>query len=276
MSADPPFGAMAPSAQQERFRALARRLPDNYWGRRLASLFLGPAGGRERRAYDVAAFGEARARLHPYDNICEKRVFITPQLWDGAERSALADFIAAQAASDFVFVDVGANAGLYTLYAREEARRRRLAFRALCIEADPEMRRRLAFNLEASGASADAAIAPFAAGARSEMLRFAVDERSRGLSRVASDGALEVEARPLLRLATDAGLSRIDTLKIDIEGQEFAVIEAFLRDAPRALWPRFLILETSHEETERSAKSLVLAAGWRQTLSTKRNLVAAL
>lgn len=275
-ASNPPFGALRPSTAQERVRAAGARLPKNYWGRRFASLLLGPAGGRARRAYDVEIFGGARARLHPFDNICEKRVYLTPHLWDGEERATLAAFIAAQSAEDFVFVDVGANVGLYTLFARQEARRRGARFRGLCIEADPEMRRRLAFNLEASDAAGDVAIAPFAAGAREESLRLAVEEKSRGLTRISEAGAVAVEARPLLRMMAEAGLTRVDALKIDIEGFEYAVLDAFLRDAPRALWPRLLILETAHEDDARSAKALVLAAGWRETLSTKRNLVAAL
>ena len=88
-----PFGALSPSPAQERVRALARRLPANWCGRKAASLLLGPAGGRSRRAFDVMAFGSQKARLHPYDNICEKRVFLTPQLWDPAERAFLGDVI---------------------------------------------------------------------------------------------------------------------------------------------------------------------------------------
>jgi FkbM family methyltransferase len=275
-SKQPPFGALRPSPAQERVRTLGAQLPVSYWGRRFASLLLGPSGGRAPRAYDVEVFGGARARLHPFDNICEKRVFLTPQLWDGEERAALAAFIHESDSSPFCFVDVGANAGLYTLFAREECRSKGLAFRGLCIEAESEMQRRLAFNMEASGASGEVAIAPYAAGAADATLNLAVNTGSRGLSRIAPEGSVRVEARTLLRLLSDAGLSRIDALKIDIEGHEFPVLEAFLRDAPRALWPRFLILETSHEEASCSAKILVLGAGWTTRLETKRNIVAVL
>lgn len=276
MTDDPPFGALRPTQAQERARRAGARLPVSYWGRRFASLLLGPAGGRARRAYDVDIFDGAHARLHPYDNICEKRVYLTPQLWDGDERKALSRFIQSQSDAPFCFVDVGANAGLYTLFARAEAARCGLAFCGLCVEADAEMQRRLRFNLKASGAERDVALAPFAAAAENATLRLAVNAASRGLTHLAPDGAVEVEARPLLRLVQEAGFDRIDALKIDIEGAEFAVLDAFLRDAPRALWPRLLILETAHEAEERSAKERVLTAGWREMLSTQRNLVAEL
>lgn len=276
MTSAPPFGALRPSPAQERARAIGARLPSNYLGRRLASLLLGPAGGRTNRPYDVEIFGGAGARLHPFDNICEKRVYLTPQLWDGEERAALADLVANHSSPLFSFVDIGANAGLYTLFVHGETRRRGVAFRGLCVEADPEMQRRLAFNIEASGAQEEVVIARYAAGARSETLRLAVDEKSRGLTRIAEDGALAVEARPLLRLVEEARLDRVDALKIDIEGHEFPVLEAFLRDAPHSLWPHLFILETAHDGGPRSARELILSAGWREAFSTKRNLVAVL
>jgi FkbM family methyltransferase len=272
---EPPFGALAPSPAQERIRALAARLPPNYIGRRAASLLLGPGGGRARRAYDVSVFRTQRARLHPFDNICEKRVYLTPQLWDGAERAALADFVASFAGREFCFVDAGANVGLYTLFARSEAQRIGADFRALCIEADPEMRVRLAFNVAASSAGSDVAVAPFAISDREGALRFAVNRESRGESRLDAAGALEVETRPLLSIVADAGLRAIDAMKMDIEGAERAALAAFFANAPAGLRPRFLILEVSHEAAESSALAVCVEAGYAVRLKTRMNAVLA-
>lgn len=272
---DPRFGEFAPSRAQERVRAAASRLPANYFGRRAASLMLGPAGGRARRAYDVSVFGTQKARLHPFDNICEKRVYLTPQLWDGAERVALAEFIAGFKERSFRFVDAGANVGLYTLFARSEAQRAGARFRALCIEADPEMRARLAFNVAASSAGRDVAVAPFAISDREEALRFAVNRESRGESRLDAAGPLEVEAKPLLSLVEEARFSSIDAMKMDIEGAERAALAAFFATAPAALRPRFLILEISHETPESSALAVCVEAGYSVRLKTRMNAVLA-
>ena len=268
-----PFGAFSPSPFQQRMRAMAHRLKPTYWGRRTASLLLGPAGGRARRAYDVEIFGSQKARLHPYDNICEKRVYLTPQLWDDEERALLREAIARSRGGTFAFVDVGANVGLYTLFARAEALRVNAALRGVAIEADPEMAARLQFNLAASHALHDITLFNCAASDEEKALRFTVNKKSRGLSRVDKAGALTVNARPLHALTAAAGLDRIDAMKIDIEGHEYKTLDAFFKNAPATLHPAMIILEVSHEAEGASGAALAIKAGYRQRLQTKRNAV---
>ncbi|MEQ1930107.1 MAG: FkbM family methyltransferase [Parvularculaceae bacterium] len=271
-----PFGSLAPTAAQERFRALGHRLPKNYFGRKAASALLGPAGGRARRAYDVTIFGTQRARLHPYDNICEKRVYLTPQLWDAPERALLADLISGFAGRTFHFVDAGANVGLYTLFARAEALRAGAAFNVLCIEADPDMQERLAFNLDASAASGEVRVSRCAVAGVEGKLRFSVNARSRGESRIDAAGGVEVAARRLQTIVAEAGFPEIDAMKMDVEGAEFPALEAFFAEAPKALWPRLLILETSHEAPGKSASACCSAAGYGLKLKTRMNAVLVL
>ncbi|MCA8887865.1 MAG: FkbM family methyltransferase [Parvularculaceae bacterium] len=267
------FGACAPSPREERWRRLAHRLPYNYWGRKAASLLLGPAGGRSGRPADVAVFGAQRARLHPSDNICEKRVYITPQLWDPAERAILAVKIRDHASDVFIFADIGANAGLYSLFARAECLTAQKNLRAICVEADPEMRRRLGFNIAASGAETEIAVAACAAAARDGRMRFHVEASSRGLSRLDDAGEIEVQARPITSILADSKFDRIDAMKIDIEGAEFEALEAFFNTAAPPLRPGLLIVETSHEAPGRSVASLVQRHGYETILKTRLNTV---
>lgn len=266
-----PFGALRPSSHQERIRAIGRRLPQNYFGRKAASLLLGAAGGRARRAYDVEVFGSQKARLHPFDNICEKRIYLTPQHWDAEERALLAARIAAHDKENFIFADIGANVGLYTLFARAEALRAGKRIRSICVEPDPEMRARLSFNIAASGAGDDVSILPFAATNRGGALRFSVNRGSRGMSRIDTRGDIEIEGRTLASLLS--GAPRLDAMKIDIEGHEYETLTAFFSSAPRALLPRTLIMEISHETAERSATALALGEGYRVALKTGLNAV---
>ncbi len=270
---DGEFGAFAPSPHEERWRRFAHRLPYNYWGRKTASLLLGPAGGRSGRAADVTVFGAQRARLHPSDNICEKRVYITPQHWDPAERAILAAKIRNHASDVFMFADIGANAGLYTLFARAECAAAQKKLRAICVEADPEMRRRLGFNIAASGAGDEIAVAACAAAASAGRMRFHIDAASRGLSRLDDEGEIEVSARPIASILADAIFDRVDAMKIDIEGAEFDAPEAFFNTAAPALRPAMLIVETSHETPDRSAAELVQRHGYEIILKTRLNTV---
>lgn len=268
-----PFGALPPSPSQQRFRALGRLLPVNYFGRKSASLLLGPAGGRARRAYDVGVFGTQKARLHPFDNICEKRVYLTPQLWDPDERALLGEAVSEFAGEIFTFVDVGANVGLYTLFARAEAIRAGANFAAICVEADPEMAARLIFNVEASGASDDVTLFACAASDAEGDVRFSINRKSRGLSRIDPTGKTRVAARPLRSILAEAGVQRIDALKIDIEGHEYEALDAFFRDAGPASHPSMIILETAHAGAKKPPEELLRHNGYRLQLATQRNAV---
>lgn len=268
-----PFGTLAPDAAQEKFRNLAHQLPTNYWGRRFASLLLGPAGGREKTPRDVTVFGDQKARLYPYDNICEKRVYATPQLWDGQERAMLAQTIKDHGQAAFYFVDVGANAGLYTLFARSSAIAAGKPFKAACIEPDGPMRARLLFNLQASKAENDVRVFSYAAAAARGSLKFTQSPKSRGMGHIDDHGDVTVQGAPLdAIIRSETEFPRIDALKIDIEGHEAPVFESFFNTAPEDFHPGLIIMETSHDRT---ALSLCEAAGYKIRLQTKMNAVLA-
>ena len=266
----PPFGTYRPSRRKEFFRRLAAHLPYTYLGRKIASALLGPAGGRESSAYDVTVFGTQNARLYPYDNISEKRVYLTPHHWDLAERTFLANYIKSHTDDHVTFVDVGANAGLYTLFVRSVAQAAGKTARALCIEPDPIMRERLTFNLSASQALDDVHISPFAAAAQSGVIGFQPSEHNRGMSRLDPNGVEKVNTHPLLRIIKDSQMPSIDILKIDIEGHEDEVLSAFFADTPSNLKPNILQTEISHNS---NVTGLILEAGYRLVLRNSLNAV---
>jgi FkbM family methyltransferase len=262
----PPFGALAPSPFQEMMRTRAARLRDTALGRRAASLYLRAAGGKSERAFDVTVFASERARLHPYDNISEKRVYITPQFWEAEERWDMARFVGA-GSGPFCFLDVGANAGLYTLFARSLARVTERPFRAICVEPAAEMAARLAFNLAASGVSAEAQVFACAAGARDGVTNFRTNTRNRGESRAAATGEREVRVRPLSAIIDEAGAPRIDAMKIDIEGGETAALQGLFAAQGERYRPSYVIMELSHAD----ASALLIREGYREILRTARN-----
>ncbi len=262
-----PFGALAPSPFAQSIRQAAERLPDGFIGKRAASLLLRAAGGKSRRPFDVTVFDTERARLHPYDNISEKRVYITPQFWEAEERAALANLIA-QGTGPFRFLDVGANAGLYTLFARAQARRAGRPFKAICVEPAAEMLARLRFNLAASTAESDVCVFDCAAGAREGASAFRTDERNRGESRLGAEGTRDVRVRPLAALIEEAGAARIDAMKIDVEGGEAAALKGLFDGAGERFRPRFIIAELAHSGPLAAALGV---EGYRETIRTRRN-----
>ena len=146
-----PFGALAPGWFDRMIIALTSRLPDSWLGLRLAILFrhavamrLDYPGG----ALDVERWG-LRMRLHPRDNGCEKNLLFTPQMYEPTELKELGADIdqAKRRQSPFVFVDIGANVGLFSLFVAAHAG---TDARILAIEPEPGNLSRLNFNVSAN------------------------------------------------------------------------------------------------------------------------------
>ncbi|MEM6680055.1 MAG: FkbM family methyltransferase [Pseudomonadota bacterium] len=269
-----PMGAFALSAPREVLRRLAGRLGRSGIARRGVSLLRRAVLFGRADPVDVEAFPGHWARLHPRDNLSEKRVFAGPQFWDAVEREALATAIRAHdpALGAFVMVDAGANAGLYGLAARAVDP----SLRLLAIEPEPETARRLRFNLAAMPAGGPFTVVEVALAAESGVAHLAPVAGNRGEVRVADPSAVgsrSVPARPLAEIAATEGLNRIDALKIDIEGLEAPVLRAFFETAPTELHPRLVILEAPAREGDSAALALLLETGYILAARTRLNAI---
>jgi FkbM family methyltransferase len=265
MTAPTPFGAYAPSQRLRLARSIAGHLPKGGGARLMASLLRTLSGARAARSFDVEVFG-LRARLYPADNLADKRAILTPHWWDAEERAFLAQAIKSGNGL-FRFADVGANSGLYTLYAKSVAAAAGRPFAAVCIEADAAMAERLAFNLSASAIEAETRIVRAAASARAGTLRMAVDPARRGSSRIDDAGDIAVAASPLADLL---GGERFDALKIDIEGGEKDALGVYFAATPEALRPGIILAELAHD-TDGALQRLIEGAGYRLALRTRLN-----
>lgn len=266
------FGAHAPRGVLARIITAARRAPEGWAGRRFA-YFLRALGVKALRGrpVDVESLG-ARMRLYPADNVSEKRMLFTPQYFDAAEL----DYLAARITPGFVFVDVGANVGGYSLFV---AARAGAAARILAIEPQPEIHERLVYNVRQNDFATVKTLECAAADCDGEVTMF-LDSRNRGDSSIRivpnfDGGRLTVRARRLADILEAEGLDRIDAMKLDCEGAEDLILEPFLRTAPRRLWPETMIVEHMPERWSIDLPAFIEAQGYRATLRTKHNLVYA-
>ncbi|GJD47687.1 hypothetical protein OPKNFCMD_0396 [Methylobacterium crusticola] len=266
-----PFGTYAPAGLVRWIVARTERLPDEDWSaRRLALLLRRFAIQLLRgRPLDVERYG-ARMRLHPYNNNCEKKVLFTPQFFDPLERRLLADRLR----PDCVFLDIGANVGAYALFAAALAGR---GARILAVEPQPDVFDRLAFNIAQNPFGTIKAVACAVADKAGDLTLF-VDPRNRGESSLKVVGtnegaAIRVPAVTLLDLVRGEGFSRIDAVKLDVEGAEDLVLEPFLRQAPPALHPGLLIVEDGTDLWQTDLAALLARHGYRRIAKTRLNLI---
>ena len=262
------FGTYALTPAQERLRRFGQSLGRGPLARPVCSAIRRIVTLGRDGPFDVEAFPGQRARLYPSENLSDKRVFAGVQFWDWAERAALGRLIRA-ADGPVVIVDAGANAGLYTLAALAEAGGRDV--RVLAIEPDPENLSRLGFNIAASGAGDRVQVAAVALGDRVGEARIAASHSNRGELTLADEGH-PVPLRPLADVVAEAGLDRIDALKIDIEGMEDGVLRHFLDHAPEGLWPGMVILEARRGE-DTPALALMLDRGYEIAERTRMNAI---
>ena len=241
-----PYGAHAPDRFVRAMMAITRRLPTSWLGLRVSMPWRRLAINRlGERPVDTTVWN-ARVRLYPAHNICEKTALFTPQLYDARERAVLAAAIdrCVTAGGTFTFVDIGANAGLYSLFVAERAGRHA---RVLAIEPQPGIVERLQFNL-ACNPGFNAVARAVAVAGREGTVGMVVDPRDSGgphlaLDEDAAQQTIEVPCRPLRAILEDASVSTIDALKIDIEGAEHLALAPLLRTGPDDLLPRLVIIE---------------------------------
>ncbi|SOH93245.1 methyltransferase, FkbM family [Monaibacterium marinum] len=238
---NPPFGTYAISPTLERLRLRAERAPRRW----IASGIRRLIQRAQAEPYDVVVFGNQKARLHPADNRAEKRVLSGTQYWDLPERTRLAQAIA-EAGDTFCFVDAGANVGMYTLSVRADAQRAGKAVQIVAIEPDPVNAGRLRCNLAASDAVDVHHAAVALSDSEGEVSFVSGGLENRGEARI-GEGDLTLPCRPLLSVVQDAGLPRIDAMKMDIEGYEIPVLTAFFASALPQMLPRLVIMETGRD-----------------------------
>lgn len=212
--------------------ALNPRLP------RVARLLRQPVRYAARHALDVEVFG-LQLRLSPRGNFSEGRLLFTPQLFDRTEL----DWLAGHLGPTSTFVDIGANAGGYSLAIRS---RFGGAIRILAVEPDPEMRRRIAFNL-ATNRIRNVDVCPVAlSDTQGEAVLEIGDNRGENalVDRApASQRTVTVPVDTLVSVLAARQVTAVDALKIDVEGHEPRVLGHFFAHAPRSLWPRAIVTE---------------------------------
>ncbi|MDO9428891.1 MAG: FkbM family methyltransferase [Methylobacterium sp.] len=266
-----PYGTYAPTGLVARIAERTGRLSYGSWGARRLALFLRRVGiGLLRgRPLDVERYG-ARMRLYPYNNNCEKKVLFTPQFFDPEERALLR----ARLEPGCTFLDIGANIGAYALFVAAFAGPRA---RILAVEPQPDVFDRLTYNIAQNPFGTVKAVACAVADKAGELTLF-VDPRNRGESSLkivgTNEGAqIRVPAVTLLDLAQGEGITRIDAIKLDVEGAEDLILEPFFRSAPVSLHPRLLLVENGTAQWQIDLPALLEANGYRLLARTRLNLI---
>jgi FkbM family methyltransferase len=209
-----------------------------------------------------------KLRCHYADNSTERRLALNREKdWDNIDR------IVSDLRPGDTFIDIGANCGIYALHAAGKVGR---DGRVIAVEPMAEMRRRLAFNAEANGFQ-NIEIIESAIGDTSGVLTLYLNERKRGSTSAAwrkKSVPVKTPMTTLPALVGSLGITKIDALKIDIEGHEDRALLPMIRTLSSEFWPRRILLEVSHADRwAEPCVKLLAGAGYRQTWSSGRDVL---
>jgi FkbM family methyltransferase len=240
MHTDLAWGSFAPEGMARLLLDMTGTLPSNWFGKR-AFYALRRLGRMQLRGkpVDVTRLG-ARLRLTAERNVCEGRILFNPNYFDARERRFLSEYLPESP----IFIDAGANIGGYGFYVCHVRPRAQV----ISIEAQEATFKKLAFNVQQNPHMNINPVNCALADTNGTIRLFLNDVNSGGTSirvRNASNIAVDVKAVTLLKLVQEFNLSRIDAMKMDIEGAEDIVLKCFFETAPDHLFPRMILIENS-------------------------------
>ncbi|MFW6300197.1 MAG: FkbM family methyltransferase, partial [Oceanicaulis sp.] len=173
-----------------------------------------------------------------------------------------------------VFMDIGANAGAYALVAATAGGP---ASRVIAVEPQAEMRRRLLFNARQNGLEhlevTGVALADYEG--ENVMRLVAGNLGGAALTGPGAAGGDAVRVTTLPVLMSDLRAPRIDAMKIDVEGGEFAILSPFFKNTEPEAWPTLLVLERADlgGRGAPDAAGLAQSKGYRIKQTTRMNII---
>lgn len=224
---DTEFGSKRPGAVQSALIGLARAsFLHRGKLRHMMTNFITSLG----RPLDVERMGCA-FRIEGTNNLIEYGLLLHP----GYNKPEI-DFLTDNLGAGQVAVDIGSNVGLY---AQPLAK---TGARVVAVDANPSMVARLKFNAAASGLDT-LDIVHAAVGDSGGMASLEIHHDDVAIVNITENPEGSVPILTLAEILTKLGVTRVDVLKIDIEGYEDAALAPFLATATEEMIPDKIVIE---------------------------------
>lgn len=267
------YGSLPQQPKIAKYIRIAQSAPQNWLGQQIAQVCRKLVLRSASLPIDTEVEG-IRMRVFLADNNSEKKYVFMPWRFDLKEREILADSIP----KDGVFVDIGANVGIYSLWVAQHLSSQG---RVISFEPNPPAFERLQFNVEANidrlGSQwPEITCVPKGISDDQGSFPLFLDHGNLGGSSLAlskdRETMVNIEVSTLISELKRLGVDQIDALKIDIEGAEEKALIPFLKKAEKTLQPKLLIMERTHSESNQ-LHSRLLELNYEIKLRTKMNLV---
>lgn len=248
---------------------LAQAMPKNWFGQQIAQV-LRKVVMQFADLPIQCEVDELKFEFHLRDNNSEKKYLFMPWRFDSAERERLVSSIP----KNGVFVDIGANVGIYTLFVAKHLNNEG---RVVSFEPNPSAHKRLAKNvaLNEDVLSTTISLLQLGVADTDSTFELRLDRDNLGGSSlvVESGEVVQVHCKPLLEVLESLGIERVNGLKIDIEGAEDVALTPFLTQAPRSMLPDIIVIENSEHLWKTDLFALIRSSGYSLKLKTRMNSV---
>lgn len=179
--------------------------------------------------------------------------------------------------SETVFIDIGANSGLYSCYIASTCGRNSIV---IAIEPNPNMVERILYNHQIQDKYIRTKNTKFIIEqcAVSDDENISILDLSEGVGSASlhvsekSDNKIEVKTKTLLSILHSNNIKKINTLKIDIEGYEDRALIPFFKNAEKTLYPKAIVIEyTSSDQWEVDILNFLIDIGYTELKKTRGN-----
>ncbi len=200
---------------------------------------------RMPRIWDVGYKG-LKLRLYPSQNYGDYQIVMHGLHPEEAELEVFANAVK----SAQVFVDIGANVGIYTLFAAQSMPP---GGRIIAFEPAPDTAQKLRTNIGLNGLTLVTVVQKAVAEEPGRLRLHVVAENNVGQHSLSDElgskgpgRGHDVDVTTLQAALEREGVSSIDVLKIDVEGFEDRALYPFLQYADELCWPKYVLIEIAH------------------------------
>jgi FkbM family methyltransferase len=235
-----PYGTFALTGYRKWLLSLAQGLNRSWLNKRIGLVLRKMVLQNRLQIVDEEVLG-IKSRFYPLQNLGDRYLLFLPNFYEHREFEFLSHILKPQD----VFLDIGANVGIYSLWAAKFIVAPR---QILALEPNPITYSRLQYNISFNNCQEK--IVPIHAGVADQETTFElfVDPTNLGGATITeqppSYHPVSIHCRPLFSILQEHKIERVDVMKIDIEGAEALALNAFYKEAPRSLYPRIVLIES--------------------------------
>lgn len=260
------FGTYKPSSLTWIIILITRSVGKIWLSKRIIFLLRRIAIALSKDCIDTNLFNSS-LRMYTRANVSEKRALFSPQIFEEEER----EYIGQRAKDNSVFIDIGANIGLYSFSVGSSYKKFKNT-KIYSIEPHPYLFKRLLYNVSLNN---DIPIHAREMAIMDKSGKFNLDTPNENLGQgvISKTGEHLVVGKKLSEFILDEGIKEVSAMKIDVEGNEEKVIIPFLKESKDKYLPLIIVIENNKRFWKKDLIKLLEKRGYVIKKRTRMNYI---